>query len=64
MESECLSYKDHNRPSPPGQEDFLILKMNKITTSFIKDSEQLSSVLANCNLYLRTAMDRRLDMDY
>lgn len=64
MESECLSYKDHNRPSPLGQEAFLILKMNEITTSFLKDTEQLSSAPANCNLYLRTAMHGRLYMDY
>lgn len=64
MESECLSYKDHNGPSPPGQEVFLILKINKITTSFLKDTEQLSSALANCDLYLRTAMHGRLYMDY
>lgn len=64
MESECLSYKDHNGPSPPGQEISLILKMNKITTSFLKETEQLNSALGNCNLYLRTAMHGSLHMDY
>lgn len=64
MESACLSYKDHNGPPLPGQEDFLILKMNKMTTSFFKDTEQTSSALVNYDLYLITAMHGRLYMDY